>query len=206
MLAWAKQTSWCWPLGRQPGLRAGPWLGQVGRATVLPLVPMLSWASHGVPATPSSHTSGDDWWAWVSMAHQGQRQPESMCSPWVATYYRYCPSPIPLNRQGHPALRCEGCTAACFSGAAFGGWEPPPPVTLPPAGGGAEAKDNACGGDSPAPLLLGRTPLGCLSHSELSHQAALDSLEATTCSLPRFLGSCLPHRFLLRALPTHPCP
>lgn len=74
-------------LGRADLLVLGPWPCHMGRATVLPLVPVLPWASHCGPATLSCHITGDNQWAWVSVAHQGQRQPaqEPMCSPWIAT-------------------------------------------------------------------------------------------------------------------------
>lgn len=147
----------CWPGPcRPPG--AGPWLCHMRRATVLPLAPMLPWASHCGPATLSCHIIGDNQWAWVSMAHQGQRQPaqEPMCSLWIATWSRYCPPPpIPLNQQGHPALSYEVHSCLWRMAAASA-------VTLPPAGGGAEAKDDACGGDSQASFLWSRTPLGAI--------------------------------------------
>lgn len=147
--------------GRPPGAghRAGPWLCQVGRAIVLPLVPMLPWASHCVPATPSCHIIGDNWWAWVSMVHQARgSQPESLCGPCDWTHRTdTAPHLIPVN----PLLSCEGDTAACFFGAAFSGWGLPRPVTPPPAGVGRKPNMMHVG-DSRAPLLLGRTLWGAI--------------------------------------------
>lgn len=37
--------------------------------------PNSTLGSHPVPAIPSCYITGDNWWAWVSMARQGQRRP-----------------------------------------------------------------------------------------------------------------------------------
>lgn len=51
---------------------------------------------------------------------------------WMAPYililpfaHPFDPAGTPTPHLGHPPFSFEGCTAASFSGAAFGGWELP---------------------------------------------------------------------------------